>query len=80
MFCQPDGWHLTPERQEPKFFMPVLTDVEGKRLYCPCLTFSEAVSREAVGLGERGAQASLDEADQSELEESQGVLASLSVG
>ena len=50
LFCQPNGWLLTAERQEPKFFISVLTDVEGKRLYCPCLSFSEAVSKEKLGL------------------------------
>jgi len=50
LFCQPNGWLLTPDRQEPKFFISVLTDVEGKRLYCPCLSFSEAVSKEKLGL------------------------------
>jgi len=49
-FCQPNGWLLSTERQEPTFFVFVLTDVEGKRLYCPCLSFSEAVSKEKVGL------------------------------
>jgi len=50
MFCQPNGWVLNTERQEPSFFVSVLTDVEGKRLYCACLSFSEAVSKEKVGL------------------------------
>ena len=50
LFCQPNGWVLTPERQEPKFFVSVLTDAEGNRLYCPCFTFSEAISKDQVSL------------------------------
>jgi len=50
LFCQPNGWLLSTERQEPTFFVSVLTDVEGKRLYCPCLSFSEAISKEKLGL------------------------------
>ena len=49
-FCQPNGWVLSPERQEPQFFISILTDVEGKRLYCPCLSFSEAVTKESLGI------------------------------
>jgi myotubularin-related protein 5/13 len=41
LFCQPNGWKLSTQRQEPTFFMSVLTAVEGNRLYCPCLSFSE---------------------------------------
>ena len=40
LFCQPSGWVLAPDRQETKFFMPILTDSEGDRRYCPCLSFS----------------------------------------
>ena len=50
LFCQPNGWVLTPERQEPKFFVSILTDAEGNRLYCPCLSFSEAISKDKLGL------------------------------
>ena len=50
LFCQPNGWLLTPERQEPKFFVSILTDAEGNRLYCPCLSFSEAISKDKLGL------------------------------
>ena len=50
LFCQPHGWLLTPERQEPKFFVSILTDAEGNRLYCPCLTFSEAIAKDKLGL------------------------------
>ena len=67
---QPGGWLVSAERQEPQFFISILTDVEGearfisqtkifkktyffilgKRLYCPCLSFSEAVTKESLGL------------------------------
>ena len=50
LFCQPNGWVLTQERLEPKFFVSILTDAEGNRLYCPCLTFCEAVTKEQLGL------------------------------
>ena len=49
LFCQPSGWSLSAERQEPRFFILVLTDVEGKRLFCPCLTFSEAIPKDDLG-------------------------------
>ena len=31
LFCQPSGWVLAPDRQETKFFMPILTVSEGDR-------------------------------------------------
>ena len=40
-FCQPGGWELTQRRQEPTFFVSVLTDIDGERHYCACLTFHE---------------------------------------
>lgn len=43
-FCQPQGWSLSSERQEPRFFVFVLTDVEAERHYCACLCFNETVS------------------------------------
>ena len=49
LFCQPNGWVLSSERQEPRFFISVLTDVEGNRLHCPCLTFSEAIPKDDLG-------------------------------
>lgn len=49
MFCQPNGWNLSTERQEPKFFVLVMTDAEGGRIYCPVLTFSEAVRKDDLG-------------------------------
>ena len=47
-FCQPNGWVLRPEKSEPKFFVSVLTDIEGRRHYCACLAFSEAVPKDLV--------------------------------
>jgi len=49
LFCQPGGWVLSSERQEPKFFISILTDVEGNRLHLPCLTFSEAIPKQDLG-------------------------------
>jgi len=43
-FCQPQGWALSTERQEPKFFVSVLTDIDANRHYCACLCFTETVS------------------------------------
>ncbi|XP_046393982.1 myotubularin-related protein 13 isoform X2 [Ischnura elegans] len=43
-FCQPHGWALSTERQEPKFFVSVLTDIDANRHYCACLCFNETVS------------------------------------
>ncbi|CAB3383072.1 Hypothetical predicted protein [Cloeon dipterum] len=43
-FCQPLGWALSSERQEPKFFVYVLTDIDCNRHYCACLCFNETVS------------------------------------
>lgn len=40
-FCQPGGWELTERRQEPTYFVSVLTDIDGERHYCACLTFYE---------------------------------------
>lgn len=45
-FCQPPppGWMLTNHQQEPKFFMSVLTNVDGNHYYCAVLSFSEKIS------------------------------------
>lgn len=43
-FCQPLGWCLSTEKQEPKFFVSVLTDIDANRHYCACLCFNETVS------------------------------------
>ena len=40
-FCQPRGWHLSIEKQEPKFFVSVLTDIDANRHYCASLSFHE---------------------------------------
>ena len=44
LFCQPHGWMLSSEQQEPKFFVAVLTDINANRHYCACLSFNEAVA------------------------------------
>ncbi|KAK8735254.1 hypothetical protein OTU49_005586, partial [Cherax quadricarinatus] len=44
LFCQPQGWTLSTDRQEPKFFVSVLTDIDANRHYCAVLSFNEAVS------------------------------------
>lgn len=43
-FCQPQGWALSTERQEPRFFVSILTDVYANRHYCACMCFNETVS------------------------------------
>jgi myotubularin-related protein 5/13 len=43
-FCQPQGWALSTERQEPRFFVSVLTDIDANRHYCACLCFNETVA------------------------------------
>ena len=47
-FCQPNGWRLRTEREDPKFFISVLTDINGNRHYSACLAFSEAVSKDLI--------------------------------
>ncbi|CAL8081456.1 unnamed protein product [Orchesella dallaii] len=44
LFCQPQGWRLAFESEEPKYFVSVLTDMNGNRHYCACLSFHEAVA------------------------------------
>nr|XP_045604624.1 myotubularin-related protein 5-like isoform X2 [Procambarus clarkii] len=44
LFCQPQGWALSTDRQEPKYFVSVLTDIDANRHYCAVLCFNEAVS------------------------------------
>ena len=39
---------MRPEKSEPKFFVSVLTDIDGRRHYCACLAFSEAVPKDLV--------------------------------
>jgi len=43
-FCQPLGWCLSYEKQEPKFFVSVLTDIDANKHYCACLSFHETVA------------------------------------
>lgn len=42
-FCQPQGWILTPKHELPTFFISILTDLEGLRHYCACLTFHQTL-------------------------------------
>lgn len=60
-FCQPQGWALSNEKQEPQFFVSVLTDIDAQHHYCACLCFNETVAitpskpvdeeEESLGLG-----------------------------
>ncbi|XP_055539835.1 myotubularin-related protein 13 [Wyeomyia smithii] len=43
-FCQPQGWSLSTVRQEPQFFVSVLTDIDANRHYCACLCFNETIA------------------------------------
>ncbi|KAH8341099.1 hypothetical protein KR067_010896 [Drosophila pandora] len=43
-FCQPLGWNLSYEKQEPKFFVSVLTDIDANKHYCACLSFHETLA------------------------------------
>ncbi|XP_034663614.1 myotubularin-related protein 13 isoform X2 [Drosophila subobscura] len=43
-FCQPLGWNLSYEKQEPKFFISVLTDIDANKHYCACLSFHETLA------------------------------------
>lgn len=43
-FCQPQGWALSTERQEPRFFVSILTDIDANRHYCACMCFNETIS------------------------------------
>lgn len=43
-FCQPTGWVLSSQRQQPTFFVSVLTDIDADHRYCACLTFYEPVA------------------------------------
>lgn len=35
---------MSTERQEPRFFVSILTDVDGNSHYCACMCFNETVS------------------------------------
>lgn len=43
-FCQPQGWALSTDRQEPQFFVSILTDIDANRHYCACMCFNETIS------------------------------------
>lgn len=43
-FCQPLGWGLSYDKQEPKFFTSVLTDIDANKHYCACLSFHETLA------------------------------------
>lgn len=43
-FCQPLGWNLSYDKQEPKFFVSVLTDIDANKHYCACLSFHETLA------------------------------------
>ena len=47
-FCQPNGWRLSTDREVPKFFISVFTDMKGDHHYCACLSFSEAVPKDVL--------------------------------
>jgi myotubularin-related protein 5/13 len=42
-FCQPQGWILTAKHELPTFFISILTDLDGLRHYCACLTFHQTL-------------------------------------
>lgn len=35
---------MSTERQEPRFFVSILTDIDANRHYCACMCFNETVS------------------------------------
>ena len=43
-FCQPAGWCLSNQRQQPTFYTAVLTDMDGDRHYCATFTFYETIA------------------------------------
>ncbi len=51
---------LRPDRQSPKFFVAVLTDINGNRHYCAVLSFAEAVDKKDL-IGGDGGQGEADE-------------------
>lgn len=44
LFCQPLGWKLSTDRQEPQFVTSVFTDIDARHHYCACLSFNETVA------------------------------------
>ena len=43
-FCQPTGYSLSTQQQQPAFYVAVLTDIDADRHYCATLTFHETVA------------------------------------
>ena len=43
-FCQPTGYSLSTQQQQPAFYVAVLTDVDADRHYCATFTFHETVA------------------------------------
>lgn len=43
-FCQPTGWTLSTQRQQPSFYVAVLTDIDADRHYCASFTFYETIA------------------------------------
>ncbi|XP_048241880.1 myotubularin-related protein 13-like isoform X3 [Haliotis rufescens] len=44
LFCQPTGWTLSTQRQQPSFYVAVLTDIDADRHYCASFTFYETIA------------------------------------
>nr|KAG5695683.1 hypothetical protein BaRGS_022360 [Batillaria attramentaria] len=44
LFCQPTGWTLSTQQQQPAFYVAVLTDIDADRHYCACFTFHETIA------------------------------------
>ncbi|PVD33551.1 hypothetical protein C0Q70_04808, partial [Pomacea canaliculata] len=44
LFCQPTGWSLSSQQQQPVFYVAVLTDIDADRHYCACFTFHETIA------------------------------------
>ena len=43
-FCQPTGYALSTQQQQPVFYVAVLTDIDADRHYCATFTFYETVA------------------------------------
>lgn len=72
-FCQPQGWNLSSEKLEPKFFISVLTDIHGRRQHFAVLSFSEAVSKEDLEANKRVQGTTADEVDEEEIDTTHGM-------
>ncbi|QQP48749.1 Uncharacterized protein FKW44_009166, partial [Caligus rogercresseyi] len=87
LFCQPGGWRLSSLKEEPTFVVSVFTDVEGRRRFCACLTFHEALlssssssTHATAALEERGGKKAFQHEEGEETEEQpHGQLASFRV-